>query len=118
MGKAGDDLISSLQSTNSELATKLQTFQDELESMKESGASKDEIRAKQKEQLDSLSQTDQDTVKQAFEQLMEKHRAQEQSQQSSSQGQLTSLLQGISAYTQNLSGYSNSTTSSLAVSFA
>jgi len=69
-GPGGPDrasILSSLKESNPELAEKLEGFEEAIESLKENGASPEEVGAKWKQQIESLSDEEEADLKAAFE---------------------------------------------------
>jgi len=115
------DVISLLQETDTDLATTLQGFQDAIDELEESGASDEEIQATRKQQMESLTDTQRDTLMEAFDSVRSESAGSSDSSSSSSNSDSSSAKaiyqQALSSYLKTQEAWS-SATSQQALAFA
>jgi hypothetical protein len=86
------DLISQLGTTDSTLAKKLQGFEDQIQELKDSGASEEDIMAAAKTNMDSLTKTEKSEIDDAIQTLMENKSSENEESTSSSDSSISSAL--------------------------
>lgn len=87
------DLISQLKQTDSALAEKLQGFQDQIQQLKDSGASEDDIQSAMKSNMDSLSDDEKSELQSAMQTVRSQHH--QHRTESSSDTQSSSALSAL-----------------------